>query len=317
MLNIDREFLLAFENQLDPARPEAGKIPARVVGYGEISAVFAIEGVDGAVFKRLPPFATPAQRSNYLQVLHDYCRDLREHVGIRVIDYTCVELENRDAEHILYVCQPRLPEEAICNRIFHSGDEASIRQITEQLLRHLTDLWRRNREQAPALLLGIDAQLSNWAVLEPSGKVGESGLVYFDMTTPFVRRSGIEGLNTEIFLQSVPPFLVWIVRLAFLQQVLDRYYDFRSVLIDFAANLYKEKLGQHIPLVIETINEFLQTGAADLAVTPLQQKEIASYYREDAFIWTIFLAFRRFDRFLKTRLLKRKYNFILPGNIER
>jgi hypothetical protein len=34
-------------------------------------------------------------------------------------------------------------------------------------------------------------------------------------------------------------------------------------------------------------------------------------------LWRLFLAFRRIDRWLKTRLLRRRYGFILPGRIQR
>ena len=46
-------------------------------------------------------------------------------------------------------------------------------------------------------------------------------------------------------------------------------------------------------------------------------KDVEKYYREDKMIWQLFLAFRRVDRFLTTKLLRRRYEFILPGKIER
>ena len=57
--------------------------------------------------------------------------------------------------------------------------------------------------------------------------------------------------------------------------------------------------------------------AVQLDVPPLTRAEVASYYKRDAFIWRVFLAFRKLDRFVKTKVLRRRYRFILPGKINR
>jgi hypothetical protein len=50
---------------------------------------------------------------------------------------------------------------------------------------------------------------------------------------------------------------------------------------------------------------------------PLAKNEVDKYYREDKLIWIVFLGLRRLDRFLTTRLLRKRYEFILPGKIKR
>ena len=50
---------------------------------------------------------------------------------------------------------------------------------------------------------------------------------------------------------------------------------------------------------------------------PLTTEEVAAYYREDRLIWSLFLAFRRLDRWMTIRLRRRRYEFILPGRIRR
>ncbi len=52
-------------------------------------------------------------------------------------------------------------------------------------------------------------------------------------------------------------------------------------------------------------------------ISYLTEAEIEKYYKNDAFIWALFLALRRMDRFIKTRMLGGRYNFILPGKIKR
>jgi hypothetical protein len=97
----------------------------------------------------------------------------------------------------------------------------------------------------------------------------------------------------------------------------NRYYDFRRVAIDLVANFQKEQRGDLIPGVLEVVNGFLGNEAAALDIQPIDQKEVESYYREDALIWTLYLSFRRIDRFLKTKILRRDYPYILPGKIKR
>ena len=50
---------------------------------------------------------------------------------------------------------------------------------------------------------------------------------------------------------------------------------------------------------------------------PLTKTEVDKYYREDKLIWVVFLGLRRLDRFFSTRLLWKRYEFILPGKIKR
>ena len=65
-------------------------------------------------------------------------------------------------------------------------------------------------------------------------------------------------------------------------------------------------------MTVEIINQQLQQSDP-----PMTVEEIKKYYREDKIIWSVFLAFRRVDRLLKTRLMGRRYEFILPGKIKR
>jgi hypothetical protein len=135
--------------------------------------------------------------------------------------------------------------------------------------------------------------------------------------TPLYRVDGTEQLDPELFLRSAPSFLVWIIRLLFLEDVMTRYYDFRQVTIDLIANFYKEQKAELIPVLVETANDFFGEEAAYLDIEPITEKDVASYYREDRMIWSLYLSMRKLDRFLHTRLLRREYPYILPGKIKR
>ena len=78
----------------------------------------------------------------------------------------------------------------------------------------------------------------------------DATLLYLDTSTPILRLNGVEQLNAELFLRSAPPYLAWILRLLFLQEVVTRYYDARKVTIDLIANFYKEQRPELVPELV-------------------------------------------------------------------
>ncbi|MBU1879539.1 MAG: hypothetical protein KJ734_11360, partial [Chloroflexi bacterium] len=86
VLQIDLDHLQAFERGLDPQHVERSAIPARVLGYGEISTVFEVQ-VDGLrhlACKRLPIFQTPAEMETYTAAYEEYNRLLNGEIGITI-----------------------------------------------------------------------------------------------------------------------------------------------------------------------------------------------------------------------------------------
>jgi len=129
---------------------------------------------------------------------------------------------------------------------------------------------------------------------------------------PMYRKNGVEQMDPEPLLRSAPGFLRWILRLFFLDDVMNRYYDRRRVYLDLAANLFKEGRPELIPITVEISNRHLPAEARSLTAA-----EAEKYYRDDRLIWTLFLSFRRIDRWIKTKIFRKSYEFILPGKIKR
>ncbi len=310
MDTINMDLLLQFENGLNPAYPEKSDIPPRILGYGEISTTFVIDDLNpGIAFKRMPPFKDENSVAEYKQTVCEYCYLLNE-CSIKVPDYRVLDMENRYGERIVYVAQPVLQAESIGNVIVKEGDDDTFVALMEAVCRKLCAVYLWNQDNLPARSLGIDGQISNW-----SFQADGSDLFYFDITTPLYRKNGHEQLDTEIFLSSCPPLLVWLVKYFFLQEVLDRYYDLRLVLIDIAANFYKEGRPDRIRAAMEIFSNICRDSGVNLE--PFSEDEVSSYYKNDAFIWSLFLRLRKIQRFFSTRLLSKRYNFILPGNIQR
>ncbi len=321
-LDIDLELLQEFEKYLDPRKPEQSRVPAKVLGYGEISTVFEIgdERQRDLAYKRMPIFAAEGEIEQYERTFNEYCRVLTEDVGLVLPPYGCASLPPEAGRPVMFLAQRKLLPESIGNRAIHVISRDDTVRLVRHLLRELKKVWEYNA-RGRSVELGIDGQISNWSIegFDPGnpGLGEEARLIYFDTSTPFLRIDGVEQLEPELFLRSAPSFLVWLLRKLFLEDVMTRYYDFHLVTVDLIGNFYKEQLPEYIPELIDTANCFFADEAGGLEIAPITEKEVRSYYREDAIIWSSYLSARRIDRFLRTRLLRKDYPYILPGKIKR
>ncbi|MBN2298560.1 MAG: hypothetical protein JXM72_08195 [Deltaproteobacteria bacterium] len=319
---IDIELLKRFEKGLDPVNPHKSEIPARIIGYGEISTIFEIlvHSQQGLAFKRLPIFRSHLEMDQYEELFMEYNRLLSEDIGIQVPSYGLARIYPAGGNMVIYNVQEKLPTDSICNRIIWNLDHGSIVNLVICILKAMKKVWLFNASQTRKKI-GLDSQISNWAIaggMPASNTLDEdTQFIYLDTGTPLMRIDGIEQINPDLFLRSAPSFLVWLIKWFFLDDILDRYYDFHLVVVDLIANLYKEQKGEVVPLLIETANNFFATELAQFHLKPITLKEVRSYYREDAFIWSLYLALRRFDRFLHTKILRKPYQYILPGKIRR
>ncbi len=307
-------------------------------------------GIDiggGLAVKRMPMFNSREEAENYRRLFFESIESLRERVGIDVVENSLIQVEPEEYARgrekgkpiVMYIIQRRLESDSIGNRIIHIVAPKEVERLVAAVVEETRKVFEFNRRNRGSYEIGFDGQISNWVVRNyqvGSGRLPEKPqLAYFDTSSPLLRKNGVEQLDPELFLRSAPSFMVWIIRLLFLKDVLTRYYDFRKVLIDLLANFYKEKLGHLVPELVEVVNGVIEkpvSNAAEdkpkraslqapddtepLRVVPITVKEVESYYREDAMIWRLYLAFRKTDRFLKN-FLKLNYPYILPEKIER
>ncbi len=221
---------------------------------------------------------------------------------------------------MLYIVQEQLPAESIGHRAMHGLPPAEVTRLIRAVLAQSCKVFDFNREHRGALELGLDGQISNWAVagFDPAaGALPDAvALTYLDTSTPLMRRNGQEQLDPELLMRSAPSFTLWLLRRAFLPEVMTRYYDFRRVAMDLVANFYKEGRPELVPELVETVNRFFVDELAEPGFKPLTVPEIESYYRFDALTWRVFLALRKLDRWLQG-VAGRPYPYILPEVISR
>lgn len=307
-MEIDKDFLQRFESGLDPQRIERSEVPAVLLGYGEISAIFRIEGEDRAAFKRMPLFSDLRSAEAYVRLYREYCRRLGD-AGLTLPEHDTAIIHIPGRPVVVYIAQERLSADHFGHRLIQTLDKKSCLQLIEQVAGEVAKVWHYNALSAPDAELALDGQISNW--VEHGGE-NDHRLVYIDTSTPFFRLGGVEQLDPEPLLKSAPAFLRWVLRWMFLDDVMNRYYDPRQVFIDIMANFYKEQRPELIPGAVDIFNQFLPDKLKLLTAADAEK-----YYREDKMIWMLFLAFRRLDRWLTTKLLRRRYEFILPGKIAR
>jgi len=320
---VDVGLLTEFEKGLDPRFPERSRIPARVLGYGEISTVLELgTGPEREpAYKRLPMFRTEEEAQAYQALYQRYVTALKEQMGLEVVPTDTVRLaEKVKGRVVVYIAQEKLPEGSIGHKAIHHLSPEEVSRLVLAVMREMDKVFAFNEKHEGELEAGLDGQISNWAIVDfDVGKpaLGEEiKLVYFDTSSPLLRVDDEEQLDPELFLRSAPSFLVWLLRLLFLKDVMTRYYDFRQVTVDLVANFYKEQRPELVPGLVDTVNGFFAGNDRLRGLKPLTVAEVRAYYREDAWIWRLYLAFKKVDRGLH-RLMGKDYPYILPDKVER
>lgn len=313
-----RSALVEVEAGLDVAHPERSRVPVTVLGYGEMSTVLASDTADleGFALKRMAIFRAPEEAETYASLLDRYADELRSG-GLDVPPQTGITVASpRTGWPVLYLVQSRVPAESMANSVLRAvDDDAALRLVRAVLVRAVEVVGAGTG----GVRLALDSQVSNWSVRGfDAGRprfAGDEDLVYLDTGTPLMRVDGVEQIDPELFLRLCPASLAWVVRRFFLQDVLDRFYDARLVAVDLLGNLCKEGREDLVAGGAEIATDVLRAASAD--ADPITAGEVRAFYRQDKFIWRLFLALRRTERLVQTRIVRRPYDVVLPGRIRR
>jgi hypothetical protein len=287
--------LAELERRVDHALTTGDESGIEVLGYGEISCVLAWRNGDKAsAAKRLPLFDTSSRLDAYRKAFDSYLRALASS-GINVVASRLESTPSADGRIAAWCLQPLLDPRTLAPTWLRRGGTENARRLFELISDHVVATVGPD--------LGLDGQLSNWAVVEDN-------VHYFDVTTPMMRdRLGRESLDTDLFLASLPWTLRGLVRRFMLHSILDKYYSPRGVLVDFLGNLVKEDVSETLPIGLEVINAAVEPA--------IDEAEVRRYYREDAGMWALLQRLRRIDRAWQRRVRRRRYPFLLPGKVER
>lgn len=199
-MDIDSDLLRRFEEQLLPYDLSRSTIPARVLGYGEISSIFSINNREDIVYKRIPIFQSVEQAEAYTDIYHQYCNLLKE-AGLLLPedDVAIVSLPGRPV--VAYFVQRRFPAELICHRLLNTLSEPEIEEMLSDILTSVGKTWQFNARRQPEFEIAVDAQLSNWVRVKENGK---TSLYLLDTTTPFFRIQGLNNWTLNCFYKASP-----------------------------------------------------------------------------------------------------------------
>jgi hypothetical protein len=270
---------------------DVGSLP--VVGYGEISLAVAWPPTQPTVVaKSLPPFDDPIRYGAFVDLLDEYLVTLetREVLPLPTAVRALSEGRGRRA----YVLQPCVPPTTVGPELLAAADQEA---GTDLLRRIVAAVLRASDDE-----VGIDGQLSNWALVD-----GE--LRFLDVSTPMLREGGRDRLDTALFAEMVPWVTRWAVRRFVAPELLSPYHDPRRVVLDTAGNLVRERLDGWIQPLLEVANPHLDP--------PLTVEEVRRFYRGNARTWSAIQALRRVDRGWQRHVRRREYPFLLPDSYRR
>jgi hypothetical protein len=118
----DRALLNEFEQGLNVRQPGQSRIPARVLGYGEISTVLEIQSAQAGnlAYKRMPMFRDEAEVTEYAALYEEYVDVLHNRSGVQVVGGDLIQVLGVKGKIVAYIAQEKLPPQSIAHRAVQS-----------------------------------------------------------------------------------------------------------------------------------------------------------------------------------------------------
>ena len=296
--------LAAFERSLDPSRPqEAG---GEVLGYGEVSVVLGIADWPQRVLKRTSGFRKREDAEAYRDAVLAYASELRTR-GVDVIETEALVIDRIGRGPVLYLIQPRVLVERLGQVILHTATSDQLEIFLHEVLDRVSCVLASNN--GSTYQVALDAQLSNWAM----NKRGE--LTYIDIGQPLIRREGKLVLDPAVLRQPYPaPVRAYMRTRRLVERYMLRYFDFRETICDLLGNVIKEGASDSLEKMIEHCQNW--HGEAAVYVDDFSPQFIYDCYRRDVATWERAARMRRLAQSV-SRLIGRRYDYVVPGNIKR
>jgi hypothetical protein len=284
---------------------ERPQIQRNVLGWGEISTVAEIANlrVTGwrhpdtrrpmpVVYKKMPPFLDRADAENFVQRYLEYNTVLHDEVGIAVPHFEARIVE-KAGQVLIFVIQERVDPASVGHEILKNMDLKAAKHLYACILREYAKFFRFNQARAAdGYQVGLDGQIPNWSVVGYSGNpqalTGKEQLVYLDTNVPMIRIGGQDVVSTDMYFQALPGAARWLIkRLGIDQEVMDRYFQVRVVMLDFLGNLIVRHREDLVPPLLAMTNEALAGPFARGGFEPFTLEEVRRYYRSDVATWRL------------------------------
>ena len=273
----------------DPEKPQL-----KLLGYGEVTLAFAYPtDAPRWACKRMPPSKDAAALRAYVAHIERYIAELRSH-GVAVLPTSCHIVTSYPGTSVIFLCQPIVSPDALGPAILRKrtpdADDPFLIDVLTTVAKVISPR------------LAVDSQLSNWADI--------GGVLHqIDISTPFTcDAEGTPELDGRMVVGPFP----WIVRGAMrrwvVPPIMQRYHDPRMAMIDFVANLFKERLEAWAEPAVTVANRLLDA--------PISLAEAQSYYAKDAQLWESTWRMKKLSQ-ATTRLVGGTYQFLIPPRTDR
>jgi hypothetical protein len=252
------------------------------------------------VYKKMPPFLDRTEAEAYVQRYLEYNTVLRDEVGIAVPHFDARIIEPGSGQVLIYVVQERVDPASVCHRLLRETSLRTARQLYALILGEYEKLYRFNRARASdGYQLGLDGQIPNWAIADydgdPRALTGEEQLLYLDTNVPMIRVDGQDVVSADMYFQDLPGAARWgVMRLGLDQEVMDRYFQIRVIIVDFVGNTILHHREDLAPLFVEMSNEALAGPFAKANLEPITLEEVQRYARSDLALWRLWRSLKLF-----------------------
>jgi hypothetical protein len=286
--------LAALEREVEAELADPTGSRLQLLGFGEMTIAIAYpQPAPRWACKRMPPARSVDVAQRFKCYVERYIREL-ERASTRVVPTHCQIVPAKGGRWALYLCQPIVDGALL-------GPNALRRRVPDArdpyLISILTAITRANTPH-----LAVDPQLANWAMID-----GEPWML--DVSTPFMREpNGAIALDSRVLTEPYPAVIRPILRKWVVPSTVERFFDLRAAMIDFTANLYKERLEAWVGPAISAANEFLES--------PIHEYDVKSYYYSDKKVWDLAYFMKRLERKIcKWRGVT--YQFLISPRIDR
>jgi hypothetical protein len=308
VLNIE-EILTCFEEQLDLYNPEGGPYGCSIFDYGEVTVAITLEAIPGKILKRMSGFISRKEAEEYIAEEKRYFSLLLER-GITPLETSLYAITGKT--DVVYIVQDLVDKERLGNSIIHSASPAVLRQCLESLLERIISSIRFNNN-SDNIEAVADSQLSNWYFPVE----GERPLL-IDVGSPITRVKGKVYAFTQLFYRSFPwPLSSFVKLLGAVESYFNEYFDLRLAILDILGNYYKEQASERISESIIIINRWLAKQPEGKTIKPITIGEVKKYYGKDAALLELMFQVRRCTRFVRNKIFRSRYDYILPGKVKR
>ncbi|RPI90654.1 MAG: hypothetical protein EHM32_11340 [Spirochaetales bacterium] len=305
-----RRILTEFEKQVDLYAPEGGPFGCRILDYGEVTVVIALDAVPGKALKRMSGFISEAEALEYVEEEKRYYGLLSER-GITPLPTECVVVTAKTP--VVYLVQDLVKKKRLGNSIIRDEPMETVAGCIEAALDRIASSVRYNRQIRDGLEAVADSQLSNWYFPETGGPP-----FLIDVGSPITRVNGKVYAFTQLFYRSFPwPLSSFVKWLGAVESYFNEYFDLRLAILDMLGNFYKEQASARVAPCIEVVNGWLDRQPEKDGIKPITLTEVKKYYGKDAALLELMFQVRRYTRFIRNRIFRGRYDYILPGHIKR